>query len=130
MVTVWRQGKTKFNHLLHNTVPRARAAYEPTSPLPYEIAEMIVAHITHDLPTLKAYSLTCRSWYIVAFPHIHHTIILGNGVGGRQKPLSELHELGLIPLIKEIRVTILGSRRRYSDNVVFATFPLSRTSTL
>ena len=103
-MTVWRRSKTKVNRLLGNAVPQARAAYESTSPLPYEITEMIVAHITHDLYTLKACSLTCRSWYIVAFPHIHHTIILRSGVDGSLRPLSELHELGLIPLIKEIRV--------------------------
>ena len=103
MVAVWRWGKAKVNRL-SNTVSRARATHESTSPLPYEIVEMIVAHIIHDLPTLKACSLTCRSWYIVVFTHIHHTIILGRGVGGRLKSLSELRELGLIPLVKEIRV--------------------------
>ena len=112
-MTVWRRGKSKFSRLSNNTAPRARAAYESTSPLPYEIAEMIVAHIAHDLPALKAYSLTCRSWYIVAFPHIHHTIILGCGIVGRLKPLSELHGLGLIPLIKEIRV------RQWEDRLWF-----------
>ena len=109
MMVVWRRGKNKVNHLLRNTAPQASATYEPTSPLPYEIAEVIVAHLVYDLPALKACSLTCRSWYIVAFPHIHHTIVLGrNGYYGRPKPLSELHELGLIPLIKEIRVRQAG----------------------
>ena len=102
MVTVWRRSKTKVNRR-RIPLPRARATYESTSPLPYEITEMIIAHITNDHPTLRACSLTCRSWYIVASPHIHHTITL-RGVGGRLKPLSELHELGLIPLIKEVRV--------------------------
>jgi len=52
--------------------------------------------------------LTCRSWYLVALPHIHHTITLTDkGFGTARcklKPLPRLHELGLIPLLKEIRV--------------------------
>jgi len=115
---VWRRGKNKVNHLLRNTAPQASATYEPASPLPYEIAEVIVAHLVYDLPALKACSLTCRSWYIVAFPHIHHTIVLGRtGVDGRPKPLSELHELGLIPLIKEIRVSKVGVHPWFTPQV-------------
>jgi len=76
--------------------------------LPYEILEMIIAHLTCDLGALKACSLTCRSWYIVAAPHLHHTIILGgyepSAVYRKLKPLSKLHKLDLMPLVREIRV--------------------------
>ena len=68
---------------------------------------MILAHLTHELRALKTCSLTCRSWYAVAVIHLHHTLTLGNGpylTRGRLKPLSKLHGLGLIPLVKEIRV--------------------------
>jgi len=108
MVTVWRRGKTKANLLLSNAFPWTRTRHEPTRPLPYEIAEMIVAHITNDLDTLKAFSLTCRSWYIVALPRLHHTLTLReNELGvnnGQLKRLSKLQGLGLLPLVQEIRV--------------------------
>ena len=109
IVTVWHRGKVKINRFLSNTFPWMRTAYGPTLPLPYEITEMIIAHLTHDLDTLKACSLTCRSWYIVAVPHLHHTLTLrGNGpklsTHCRLEPLSKLHRLRLIPLVKEIRV--------------------------
>ena len=69
---------------------------------------MIIAHLTHDLDTLKAYSLTCRSWYLAVVPHLHHTLTLrGNRpdfARGKLKPLPELHELGLIPFVTELRV--------------------------
>jgi hypothetical protein len=69
---------------------------------------MIIAHIPRDLDTLKALSLTCRSWYIATVPHLHHTLALGDKApsitGGELMPLSQLHRLGLLPLIKEIRV--------------------------
>jgi len=54
MVTVWHRGKSGVNCLLGK-------AYKPTCPfpLPYEIVEMIIAHLTRDLRTLKACSLIC-----------------------------------------------------------------------
>jgi len=66
---------------------------------------MIIAHLTRDLRALKACSLTCRSWYIVAAPYIHHTLILKGGakhVGLRS--LSGLCGRGLIPFVQEIQV--------------------------
>jgi len=108
VVTVWRRGKAKVNRLLGNAFPWTRTTYEPTCPLPYEIAEMILTHLTHDLGTLKVFSLTCRSWYIVAVPHLHHTLTLREnefGVAyGELARLSKLQGLGLLPLVKEIRV--------------------------
>ena len=108
MIAVWHKGKNKVNRLLRNTSPRARTISEPTRRFPYEIMEMIITHLTRDLDTLKAFSLTCRSWYIVAVAHLHHTLLLGrNGTGvarSELKPLSKLHRLRLMPLVKEIRV--------------------------
>ena len=109
MVTIWRRGKTKVNRFLSNVFPWTCTTYGQTLPLPYELAEMIIAHPTHDLDTLKACSLTCRSWYIVAVPHLHHTITLKAGgpdflTRGKLKPLSKLYRLGLMPLVKVIRV--------------------------
>jgi len=106
MVTgVWHRTKVKINRFLGGPLPEACTAHEPTCPLPYEITEMIIAHLTHDPRTLKACSLTCRSWYIVAAPYIHHTLILGKVVTrGGLKPLSKLRGLGLMPLVQEVRV--------------------------
>jgi hypothetical protein len=109
MLTVWHRCKAKVNRLLHDAPPEAWATHESTRPfpLPYEIMDMI-AHLTRSLDTLKACSLTCRSWYTVVVPHLHHTLTLkGNGpiiTRGELKSLSRLHELGLIPLVKEIRM--------------------------
>jgi hypothetical protein len=103
MVTVWHQAKAKVNRLLSNARPEARTTHESTCRVPYETVEMIIAHLTYDLDTLKACSLTCRSWYIVAAPHLHHTFSLTLS-GDKLEPLSKLHELGLIPLAKKLRV--------------------------
>ena len=70
--------------------------------------EIIIAHLIHDLDALKACSLTSRSWYTAAVPHLHHTLILVDDEPGADRnqlgPLSKLHELGLLHFVKEIRV--------------------------
>jgi hypothetical protein len=90
------------NRLLGNAPSETRTAHKSTCHLSYEVVEMIIAHIARDLDTLKACSLTCRPWYIAAVPHLHHTPTLTDR--GGLKPLSQLNQLGLMPLIKEIRV--------------------------
>jgi hypothetical protein len=98
MRIVWHRGKANINRLLDNTPP----THESTPHLPYEIVEMIIVHIAHDLNALKAFSLTCRSWYTAAAPNLYHTLTLTSRV--ELKPLSNLHQLGLMPFVKEIRV--------------------------
>ena len=117
METVWRRCKAKVDRLPGNTPSETCTAHESTCHLPYEIVDIIIAHLAHDLETLKACSLACHSWYTVAVPHLQHTLILRrdtpsfthgelNPLSTRDKlrPLAELHELGLSPLVKEIQV--------------------------
>jgi len=104
VVAVWHQGKAKFNILLGNPPPETRIAHESTRCVPHEVVEMITTHLIHDLDTLKMCSLTCRSWYIAAVPHLHHALTLRDDIPstthGKLKPLSKLHKLGLMPLVK------------------------------
>jgi hypothetical protein len=108
MRIVWRRGKANINRLLGNAPPETRTAHGTACRLPYELMEMIITHIAHDLAALKVFSLTCHSWYIAAVPHLHHTLTLREKtptiVHGELRPLSQLHQLGLMPLVKEIRV--------------------------
>jgi len=104
VVIIWNRAKANVNRLLGN----AHLTHESTCRLPYEVVELIIAHLTHNLDALKACSLACHSWYIAAVPRLHHTLILRGKSAGKTrnklKPLSKLHELGLMSLIKEIRV--------------------------
>ena len=99
---VWCRGKANISRLLGNMPLETSITRVSTYPLPYEIVEMIITHIAHDPNTLRAFSLTCHSWYIAAVPHLHYTLTLTDHDG--LKPLSKLHRLGLISLMKEIRV--------------------------
>jgi hypothetical protein len=103
---VWRRGKTNISRLL--APPEIPTAHESTCRLPYEIVEMIIAHVAHDTPALKACSLTCHSWYTAVVPHLHYTLILTRDIlditRRELRQLSKLHRRGLMPLMKEIRV--------------------------
>ena len=105
---VWYRGKAKVKHLRRNESTDTQATCGVICRLPFEIMEMIIVHPTLDIDTLKACSLTCRTWYTITAPHIHHTLVLkGTIFDSRRRifqPLSKLHRLGLIPLVKEIRV--------------------------
>jgi len=105
---LWHRGKATVNRLTGNAPPKTRRTRESTFRLPYEIVEMITAHLTSDLATLKACSLTCRSWYALVLPRIHHTLLLGEEETKTHRDnlrqLSRLHKLGLAPLVKEILV--------------------------
>jgi len=102
MVSLWHRGKAKIDRLVSGAASETSTAKESTCRVPYEIVEEIIAHLTHDLSALKAFSLTCRSWHTVAVPHIYHTLVLGRSA--RINVLSKLHKRGLIPLVNEIRV--------------------------
>ena len=82
--------------------------HEPTGRFPYNIMVTIIAYLTHSSRTLKACSLTCRSWHIPTVPHLHRTLNLRERTPksrGKLKPLFKLHGLGLAPLVEEVRVT-------------------------
>ena len=105
---IWRRGKANINRLLGAPPPEIRIAYAWTCRLPYEIIEIIIANIAHSLDALKALSLTCHSWHIATAPHLHHTLTLA--YRSELRLLSKLHRLGLMSLIKEIRVAQFTDR--------------------
>ena len=82
----------------------------PATRLPLELVEIIIAHLIYDRRSLLASSLTCYSWYIAAVPHLHHTLVtLTSSVWTElsllwPKPLLYKHRLGLLPLVKKLRI--------------------------
>ena len=81
----------------------------PATRLPLEVVEMIIAYLRYDKHSLRACTQICRSWYIAAVPHLHHTLIVANSHWGGGKfqwpnPIRYMHMLGLLPLVKEFQV--------------------------
>lgn len=70
---------------------------------------MIVANLMYDMRSLRACSLTCYSWYIVAAPRLHHTLVVRAGSYYYQKfrwpeAIFYKHRLGLLPLVRKLRI--------------------------
>jgi len=68
---------------------------------------MIIAHVEPDAQTLKACSRTCRSWYIVTLPHLHHTLALRrkeDRAHGGLMPLQKLDKMRLLPFVKRLHI--------------------------
>jgi len=72
---------------------------------------MIITHLSYDIRSLRACSLTCYSWYIAAVHPLYYTLITPTYYWCRNKflwpePLRYMHKLGLLPLVKEFQVQI------------------------
>jgi hypothetical protein len=70
---------------------------------------MIIVHLIYNKRNLFSCSLTCRSWYAAAVPHLHHTVTTINSTMWVTKhswprPLLYMHRLGLLPLVKKLRI--------------------------
>jgi hypothetical protein len=113
---VWYRTRTRIRRILSGGTPPDTRVTTP-SPIkifPWEIIEMIVDQLIYDLPTLRSCSLTCYSWYIAAVPYLHSTLIVSKSCVG-DKPMSLYpilykHMLGLLPLVKAVRILRCGSR--------------------
>ena len=70
--------------------------------LPLEIVEIIIDYLQYDRRSLRACTLTCYSWYIAAVPCLHDTLIvyMGDPNFRWREPISRMHTLGLLPLVK------------------------------
>ena len=89
----------------------------PAPSLPYEIVEMIIAHLVYDTLSLRVCTLTCYSWYLVAFPYLHYTLYasrLWNGKPRWPTPLPAMYKLGLLPFIRTLCIHSDYSRDPFS----------------
>ena len=73
---------------------------------------MIVTHLRYSMPSLRACTLTCRSWYIAAVPHIHHNLFIDNSWDRNfhwPNILQQKYALGVLPFVKTLWVRGVGA---------------------
>ena len=73
--------------------------------------DAIISYFIHDTRILLACSMMCRSWYIAAVPHLHHSLTTDDNYNYETKrdnrwprPLKNSYELGLLPFVKRLRI--------------------------
>ena len=73
--------------------------------------DAIIFYLIHDTRILLACSMMCRSWYIAAVPHLHHSLTTDDNYNHETKrdnrwprPLKNSYELGLLPFVKRLRI--------------------------
>ena len=107
---VWYRTKAKIKKISESYYPKTSPSRPYAKELPQELVEMIIAHILLDTQTLKAFSATCRSWYIVALPHLHHTLTLRQWASDPAhrglKPLQKLGKMQLLPFVIRLRMVL------------------------
>ena len=113
---VWCKARAGIQSIRSAGAPQGTST---TTRLPQEIVEMIIFYLVYDRPSLCACSLTCRSWYITAAPHLHHTYLLTGGPApiGRRR-LKDASKLGLLPLVKTLRIYQLVPRLGISSKLL------------
>ena len=88
----------------------SNAGSSPTNRFPQEVVDMIIAHFVYDNRSLLACSLTSRSWYRAAFPHLHRNLITRtdsplNKKTKWPKPLRMASKHGLLPCITGVFIS-------------------------
>ena len=95
---------------------------------------MIIAYLIFDARCLRACAMTCRSWYIVAVPHLHRTFTIKAFYLGRERgwptPLRDMHVLGLLPLVKRLWVYGCNYKRVGLSPALFSSRTLDQFSAL
>ena len=91
----------------------------PIIRLPQELVDAIIHYFIYDVHTLAACSLTCRSWYISAVPHLHHTLTTTDKKERFRWPipLRESYNLGLLPLVKQFCIRLQLTGATFSPNL-------------
>ena len=110
--TVLFQNKARINHpkVVRGELEAATAVQQPprTVNLPQDLLEIIIVDLGNDLASLKAFSVTCYSWYLAAASRLHRTLTLEdrtlNTSRAELRPLAKLHKLDLLPFVKKLSI--------------------------
>ena len=90
----------------------------PITRLPQDIVEIIVTHLDYDMRSLRAFSLTCYSWYTAAVPHLHHTLSTTRSLSDKKfgwpNPIQHMYRLGLLPFVRRLFIGANGNRSIFS----------------
>ena len=95
---------------------------------------MVIVYLSCDVRSIRACSMTCYSWYIVAVPHLYHNLFIDIKSRGRKlrwpNPIRYTHMLGLLPLVKTFWVRSGPNNKRVFSPKQFSCCTLRQFSAL
>ena len=101
---VWYRTQARIQRIRGASPETPTTRPSPTTKLPQEIIEAIIAFLANDTRSLRACCLTCYSWYIAAVPHLHSNLLISEHFFGRRfrwpNPIRHMHALGLLPFVR------------------------------
>ena len=111
---IWYRSTAAVKRYLLGGVPETPTPQSaPIARLPQELVGAIFSYFIYDTRILLACSMTCYSWYIVASPHLHHSLTTDDLTSSWEdrrfrwpNPLQKSYDLGLLPLVKRFRVRL------------------------
>ena len=107
---IWYRTKSWVKNILADVPQEPAVHFSSATRLPQEIVKIIVGHLIYGIPSLIACSLTCYSWYIASFPHLHHIFVTRPGICfwdpkfDWPRPLQKAGNLGLLPFVKKFSI--------------------------
>ena len=114
---LWYRGKAKIKRRFSGAQEAPAPRPSPITKIPRELVEAVISYFIYDTPTLLACSMTCYLWYIAAVPHLHYSLTTDQSSICRYYPkrrwpipLRESYKLGLLPLVKQLRIRKSGYR--------------------
>ncbi|KAF9783267.1 hypothetical protein BJ322DRAFT_1110147 [Thelephora terrestris] len=104
---VWRRSKAKLMGGLAHKHSDPPTDLPQRRSFPPEIVEMIIAHLKYDTATLKSCAATCFTWYRIAVPHVHRTLMLREWTSSKfgnqpSNPLLSSFKYGLLPFVEQL----------------------------
>ncbi|KAF9777801.1 hypothetical protein BJ322DRAFT_1095452 [Thelephora terrestris] len=122
---LWCRTKTKTKLLFSSGATKASRTTivhpSPFGKLPQEIVEEILSYFICDIRNLLACSLTCHSWYLATFSHLHYSLTTDESPYASEDknyhwpgPLEKMYEFGLLRLVKRFRIRHWYGGRRFT----------------
>ena len=104
---IWRRSKAKLMGGLAHKHSDPPTDLPQRRSFPPEIVEMIIAHLKYDTATLKSCAATCFTWYRIAVPHVHRTLMLREWASSKfgnqpSNPLLSSFKYGLLPFVEQL----------------------------
>ena len=118
---VWDRTRAKIHSRVNHPSDPLPIQTSPVAKIPQEIVGVIISYLANDVSSLRACTLTCRSWHIAAARHLHCALFVGIGPWNRKhrwpNPIRFMDTFGLLPFVQTFRISNSSSKKAFSPKL-------------